>query len=130
MTITIYGIKNCDTMKKARAFLDRAGVDYAFHDYKTADIGRGVLQAWSKAVGWEVLLNRAGTTFRKLPDADKAAGAILELVIDSVGEANWTDKMQWSHPIQTDAQEPVEAGKVIHVSVRHKGMADAQELAR
>jgi Spx/MgsR family transcriptional regulator len=70
--ITIYGIKNCDTMKKARAWLDAEGVAYAFHDYKAEGIGRGVLQAWSKAVGWEVLLNRAGTTFRKLPDADKA----------------------------------------------------------
>ncbi len=71
-SVTIYGIKNCDTMKKARAWLDGHGVAYAFHDYKTAGIGRGVLQAWSKAVGWEVLLNRAGTTFRKLADADKA----------------------------------------------------------
>lgn len=71
-SVTIYGIKNCDTMKKARAWLDGRGVAYAFHDYKTEGIGRGVLQAWSKAVGWEVLLNRAGTTFRKLADADKA----------------------------------------------------------
>ena len=71
-SVTIYGIKNCDTMKKPRAWLDGHGVAYAFHDYKTAGIGRGVLQAWSKAVGWEVLLNRAGTTFRKLADADKA----------------------------------------------------------
>jgi arsenate reductase (glutaredoxin) len=69
--VTIYGIKNCDTMKKARAWLDGRGVAYTFHDYKTEGIGRGVLQAWSKAVGWEVLLNRAGTTFRKLPEADK-----------------------------------------------------------
>jgi len=72
-SVTIYGIKNCDTMKKARAWLDGRGVAYAFHDYKTEGIGRGALQAWSKAVGWEVLLNRTGTTFRKLPDADKAA---------------------------------------------------------
>lgn len=71
-SVTLYGIRNCDTMKKARAWLDGHGVAYAFHDYKTAGIGRAVLQAWSKAVGWEVLLNRAGTTFRKLPDADKA----------------------------------------------------------
>jgi arsenate reductase len=71
-SVTIYGIKNCDTMKKARAWLDSQGVTYTFHDYKTDGVGRGVLQAWSKAVGWEVLLNRAGTTFRKLPEADKA----------------------------------------------------------
>ena len=69
---TIYGIKNCDTMKKARAWLDGHGVAYAFHDYKTAGVERAALQAWSKAVGWEVLLNRAGTTFRKLSDADKS----------------------------------------------------------
>jgi arsenate reductase (glutaredoxin) len=71
MTITIYGIKNCDTMKKARAWLDSHGVAYAFHDYKTAGIDRKCLEQWSKQVGWETLLNRAGTTFRKLPDPDK-----------------------------------------------------------
>ena len=71
MPITIYGIKNCDTMKKARAWLDKRGVDYAFHDYKTAGIERGRLEEWAKKVGWEALLNRAGTTFRKLPDKDK-----------------------------------------------------------
>ena len=68
----IYGIRNCDTMKKARAWLDGHGVAYAFHDYKTEGIGRDLLQKWEKSVGWERLLNRAGTTFRKLPDADKA----------------------------------------------------------
>ena len=72
MPITIYGIKNCDTMKKARAWLDKRGVDYAFHDYKTAGIDRERLEKWEKKVGWEKLLNRAGTTFRKLPDKDKA----------------------------------------------------------
>jgi len=71
MTITIYGIKNCDTMKKARTWLDAQGIDYSFHDYKTAGITRDRLQAWVKALGWEVLLNRAGTTFRNLPEADK-----------------------------------------------------------
>jgi arsenate reductase len=70
--VTIYGIRNCDTMKKARAWLEGHGVAYAFHDYKTEGIARDVLQDWTKAVGWETLLNRAGTTFRKLPDADKA----------------------------------------------------------
>jgi len=69
--VTIYGIKNCDTMKKARAWLDGHGVAYAFHDYKAAGIERGVLQGWARTVGWETLLNRAGTTFRKLPDRDK-----------------------------------------------------------
>jgi Spx/MgsR family transcriptional regulator len=70
MTI-IYGIKNCDTMKKARAWLDARKVDYDFHDYKSAGIDRAVLEGWIKKVGWEVLLNRAGMTFRKLPDADR-----------------------------------------------------------
>lgn len=72
MATTIYGIKNCDTMKKARAWLDKHGVAYSFHDYKAEGIDKERLARWSKAVGWETLLNRAGTTFRKLPDADKA----------------------------------------------------------
>ncbi|MES2751457.1 MAG: ArsC family reductase [Pseudomonadota bacterium] len=71
MSITIYGIKNCDTMKKARAWLDERGVVYSFHDYKSAGIEKDRLVRWSKEAGWETLLNRAGTTFRKLPDADK-----------------------------------------------------------
>lgn len=70
--VTIYGIRNCDTMKKARAWLDAHGIAYAFHDYKVAGIEQSVLEGWAGAVGWETLLNRAGTTFRKLPDADKA----------------------------------------------------------
>ncbi len=69
--VTIYGIKNCDTMKKARAWLDAHGVGYDFHDYKTAGIDRTRLEGWAREVGWETLLNRAGTTFRKLPDADR-----------------------------------------------------------
>ena len=71
MTITIYGIKNCDTMKKARAWLDKAGKTYAFHDYKTAGIDRDRLEGWARKVGWEALLNRSGTTFRKLPASAK-----------------------------------------------------------
>jgi arsenate reductase (glutaredoxin) len=69
--LTIYGIKNCDTMKKARAWLDSHGVAFAFHDYKTAGIDRDRLKSWCKEAGWETVLNRAGTTFRALPDADK-----------------------------------------------------------
>jgi arsenate reductase len=72
MPVTIYGIKNCDTMKKVRAWLDAHGVAHAFHDYKTAGLDEARLQSWIDALGWEPLLNRAGTTFRKLPDADKA----------------------------------------------------------
>jgi Spx/MgsR family transcriptional regulator len=71
MPVTIYGIKNCDTMKKARAWLDGHKVGYAFHDYKTAGIEKERLAGWVKKAGWETLLNKAGTTFRKLPDADK-----------------------------------------------------------
>jgi len=71
MAITIYGIKNCDTMKKARAWLDKAGIDFAFHDYKTVGIERDQLERWAKKTSWEMLLNRAGTTFKKLPDKDK-----------------------------------------------------------
>jgi arsenate reductase len=71
MPITIYGIKNCDTMNKARAWLDKARVAYDFHDYKTAGIDRARLEKWEKKVGWETLLNRSGMTFRKLPDKDK-----------------------------------------------------------
>ena len=71
MPITIYGIKNCDTMKKAFAWLDKKGVAYDFHDYKSKGIDRAHLEKWAKKAGWETLLNRAGTTFKKLPDKDK-----------------------------------------------------------
>ena len=71
MSITIYGIKNCDTMKKARAWLDTHRVAYHFHDYKAEGIDKKRLEGWAKSVGWETLLNRAGTTFRKLPDKDR-----------------------------------------------------------
>jgi arsenate reductase len=72
MTLTIYGIPNCDTMKKARVWLDSHGVAYSFHDYKKSGIDAATLGGWVDRVGWEVLLNRAGTTFRKLPDAERA----------------------------------------------------------
>ena len=71
MAVTIYGIKNCDTMKKARAWLDSRDVAYAFHDYKSAGIERGKLEGWARQVGWETLLNKSGTTFRKLPEKDR-----------------------------------------------------------
>jgi arsenate reductase len=72
MPITIYGIKNCDTMKKARAFLDKRGVAYDFHDYKTKGVDKARLEGWAKKAGWETLINRAGLTFKKLPDKDKS----------------------------------------------------------
>jgi arsenate reductase len=68
---TLYGIRNCDTMKKAWTWLDGHGVAYDFHDYKKAGLDRARLEGWVRQVGWERLLNRAGTTFRKLPDADR-----------------------------------------------------------
>ena len=70
-SVTLYGIKNCDTIKKARAWLDSHGVAYTFHDYKSEGVAKSDLETWAKAVGWEILLNRAGTTFRKLPEKDK-----------------------------------------------------------
>jgi Spx/MgsR family transcriptional regulator len=69
MTATIYGIKNCDTMKKAMTWLNDHRVDYRFHDYKVAGIDAVHLKRWCDQLGWETVLNRAGTTFRKLPDA-------------------------------------------------------------
>ncbi len=84
MTYVIYGIKACDTMKKARTWLDEHGVDYRFHDYKTAGIDRAHLQRWCDALGWETLLNRAGTTFRQLDDArkhDLDAGKAIDLML-------------------------------------------------
>jgi len=72
VTAILYGIKNCDTMKKARTWLDTHAVEYAFHDYKTAGIDPARLQQWCKRVGWEKVLNRAGTTFKKLSDAQRA----------------------------------------------------------
>lgn len=71
--IVLHGIKNCDTVKKARAWLDAAGVAYDFHDFKVRGIDAASVAGWVAALGWEVVLNRAGTTFRGLPEADKAA---------------------------------------------------------
>ena len=71
MTVVLYGIPNCDTVKKARVWLDGKGVDYAFHDYKKQGADPAKLASWSAEAGWEKVLNRAGTTFRKLPEADR-----------------------------------------------------------
>lgn len=84
MTIALYGIANCDTMKKARAWLDAEGLDHRFHDYKKQGVDAERLAAWVERAGWEKLLNRAGMTFRRLPDADKAnldAGRAIALML-------------------------------------------------
>ena len=84
LTITIYGIKNCDTMKKARAWLERHGITYDFHDYKARGLERARLERWCRELGWEALLNRSGTTFRKLPEREKEtldAGKATELML-------------------------------------------------
>lgn len=70
--VEMYGIANCDTIKKARRWLDENGIEYVFHDYKKEGADARLLKSWSEAVGWETLLNRRGTTWRKLPDSDKA----------------------------------------------------------
>jgi Spx/MgsR family transcriptional regulator len=71
LSITLYGIPNCDTVKKARTWLDEHGVSYAFHDYKKQGVDPAKIAGWIEQAGWERVLNRAGTTFKKLPDADK-----------------------------------------------------------
>jgi arsenate reductase len=80
----MYGIPNCDTMKKARTWLEGRGIAFAFHDYKKAGIDRALLETWVDEHGWETILNRAGTTFRKLPDTDRAdldAGKAITLML-------------------------------------------------
>ena len=72
MSIEFYGIPNCDTVKKARTWLEGKGIAYSFHDYKKEGADKTKLITWCKAAGWETLLNRAGTTFKKLPDTDKS----------------------------------------------------------
>jgi len=71
LSITLYGIPNCDTVKKARKWLDAQGIAYAFHDYKKQGADAGKIAGWVDQAGWEKVLNRAGTTFRKLPEADR-----------------------------------------------------------
>ena len=70
--LTLYGIKNCDTMKKARTWLEGQGLSYAFHDYREVGLDKATLEQWIGRVGWEVLLNRNSTTFRDLPEAERA----------------------------------------------------------
>ena len=86
MTIVVYGIPNCDTVKKARVWLQDRGIDFAFHDYKKAGIDPDTLSRWAQEAGWEKLLNKAGTTFRKLNDADKTdldEAKAIRLMVDN-----------------------------------------------
>jgi arsenate reductase len=82
--LTMFGIKNCDTIKKARAWLDAHGVAYRFHDYKIEGIDRQSLETWCRAAGWEKVCNRTGTTFKKLPESQRegltAAKAIALMI--------------------------------------------------
>jgi len=83
MKVTVYGIPNCDTMKKAFSWLDQHGIDYVFHDYKKSGVPADRLAAWAAAVGWEKLANTRGPTWRKIPDAEKAgldAAGMLRLL--------------------------------------------------
>ena len=117
MAVTIYGIRNCDTMKKARAWLEAQGVAHDFHDYKQSGIERHRLEAWCDALGWERVINRAGTTFRKLPEAaregltrDRAIDLMLAQpsmirrpVIDADGVlAAGFDAASWAELLQQD----------------------------
>jgi Spx/MgsR family transcriptional regulator len=70
---TLYGISNCDTMKKARAWLDGRGIDYVFHDYKRAGLPETLARAWVTELGWEAVVNRRGTTWRRLPESVRAS---------------------------------------------------------
>jgi Spx/MgsR family transcriptional regulator len=84
VAVTIFGIRNCDTIRRARAWLEARGVAYEFHDYKSAGIDRARLEAWCDALGWERVINRAGTTFRKLPEGqrtDLARDRAVELML-------------------------------------------------
>lgn len=86
MKTIIYGIRNCDTMKKARTWLETHGVQHEFHDYKISGVERAKLQEWIGKVGWETLLNRAGTTFRKLPETrktDLSQAKAIELMLEA-----------------------------------------------
>ena len=114
LTITIYGIKNCDTMKKARAWLDHHGVAYDFYDYKAAGAPRDKLKEWSEKLGWESLLNRAGTTFRKLPDAEKEGlneKKALALMAE-LWQPGWTEFAGEFHDVPRLVMEPVPSAPI------------------
>nr|WP_306671262.1 MULTISPECIES: ArsC family reductase [unclassified Endozoicomonas] len=85
LVITLYGISNCDTIRKARKWLNAAGIEYRFHDYRKEGLDKVSLQNWSNELGWEALLNRRGTTWRQLPEAQKASvdeASAIELMLE------------------------------------------------
>jgi arsenate reductase (glutaredoxin) len=98
MSITLYGIPNCDTVKKARIWLDAHHLAYAFHDYKKAGADAGKLVSWCDAKGWEIVLNRAGTTFKKLPDGDKAHLDQAKAIALMLGQPSMIKRPVVEHP--------------------------------
>ena len=98
MTITLYGIPNCDTVKKARVWLDGRGIAHAFHDYKKAGADAAKLADWCGTAGWETVLNRAGTTFKKLPDADKADLTQAKAIALMVAQPSMIKRPVVEHP--------------------------------
>lgn len=118
LQITLYGIRNCDTIKKARAWLDAAGVAYTFHDYRVSGVDREQLERWCDEAGWERVLNRAGTTYRKLPEGEKAG----------LNERKAVDLML-AHPAMI--KRPVlEAGKRLLVGFSPDAYAEALGVGR
>lgn len=98
MSITLYGIPNCDTVKKARSWLDGHGLAYAFHDYKKSGAEAAKLQMWCQTFGWETVLNRAGTTFKKLPEPDKADLDEAKAIALMIGQPSMIKRPVVEHP--------------------------------
>jgi arsenate reductase (glutaredoxin) len=98
MTIKLYGIPNCDTVKKARLWLEGRGLAYLFHDYKKVGADAAQLQSWCNALGWEAVLNRAGTTFKKLPDADKEGIDQAKAIALMVAQPSMIKRPMLEHP--------------------------------
>ena len=96
--IVFYGIPNCDTVKKARVWLDGQRIAYSFHDYKKAGADAGKLKAWCEAKGWETILNCAGTTFKKLPDADKVDLTEAKAIKLMLGQPSMIKRPVVEHP--------------------------------
>ena len=119
MTLTLFGIKACDTMVKARKWLEADGRSYAFHDYKTLGIGAVQLESWADQVGWEVLLNRSGTTFRKLPEGDR-----LDLTRDKAISLMLAQPSMIKRPVLEGAGALVVGFKPELYSAAFKALAD------